>query len=410
MSSVLNKDVKSNTNWKNPKKRNENIAKSLKERAAAGNLPWQLEAKQRKEDYNNTPKNCKHCGEIYYKAWTKSGKSDFCSSKCAKAYSTAAKRAEINAKVSNALKGISTNKGGKIPVYENYLKYPKICPICGKTIPWEKRTRKTCSDKCGYKSGTQKNQQSGLYKRNGGYREGSGRSKSGYWKGDFCGSTYELVYWIYCKEHNIPIKRNTKRYPYIFEGKEHTYLPDYIVDGKLVEIKGYVNAAALAKAAAVLEGIQILTIKELEPMMEYVDKTYGTHHKGKVNNYHTLYDEYKPKFTYICSHCGKEFTRDKELITELKFCSQSCAGSYGRPCNKDLVDAEYVLENAVPVPGLDGFWFSKNNELYSNRVKRRDGKYLRCSLQGKDSNKSLHFRVGSTRRTIGSLRKLCGFE
>lgn len=355
------------------------------------------------------PKICKHCGVTYYKNWAKLVISPFCSSKCSRAYSTASKRAEINAKVSNTLKGISTNKGGKIDVLGEYNKNPKKCAVCGAILNYKQRKLNSCSEECSRKLRVLTARQNGSYANTGGYREGSGRSKSGYWKGDFCGSTYELIYWIYCKEHNIPIKRNTKRYPYVFEGKEHTYLPDYIVDGKLVEIKGYVNAAALAKAAAVPEGIQILTIKELEPMMEYVDKTYGTYHKGKVNNYHTLYDEYKPKFTYTCSHCGKEFTRDKELVTELKFCSQSCAGSYGRPCNKDLIDAEYVLENAVPVPGLDGFWFSKNNELYSNRVKRRDGKYLRCSLQGKDSGKSPHFRIGSTRRTIGSLRKLCGF-
>ena len=356
------------------------------------------------------PKICKHCGITYYKNWAKSVISPFCSSKCSRAYSTAAKRTEINAKVSKALQGISTNKGGKVDVLGAYNKNPKFCLICGKQLSYKKRKSKTCSLECQRKLSVKTARANDSYKNMGGYREGSGRSKSGYWKGDFCGSTYELVYWIYCKEHNIPIERNTKRYQYIFEGKEHTYLPDFIVDGKLVEIKGFVTNLVLAKAAAVPEGIQILTIKELEPMMDYVDKMYGTYHKGKVNNYHTLYDEYKPQYTYICSHCGKEFNRDKKIETELKFCSQSCTGSYRRPCNKDLVDAEYVLENAVPVPGLDGFWFSKNDELYSNRTKRRDGKYLRCSLQGKDTGKSPHFRVGSTRRTIRSLRKLCGFE
>ena len=355
-------------------------------------------------------KICKHCRKEYFGNWAKTVESPFCSRECARAYSTAAKRKEINAKVSKVLKGMDTNKGGKIPVYANYLKSPKVCPICNNPIPWEKRMRQTCSDECGRILSVQKNRENGLYSRCGGYREGSGRSKSGYWKGDFCGSTYELVYWIYCKDHNIAIERNTKRYPYIFEGKKHTYLPDYIVEGKLVEIKGYTTPLVYAKAAAVPEGIQILTIKDLEPMMDYVDSKYGTYHKGKNNNYQILFDEYKPKFTYTCSKCGEVYERDHEVKTELKFCSQSCAGSYRRPANKDLVDESFVKSCAKPVPGFEGYWFTENNQLFSNRVRRKDGKYLRCSLQNKDESKLPHFRMGSKRRSIKTLRMLCGYS
>lgn len=376
-----------------------------------GNLPWQIAAKQRKEEYEKTPKVCKHCGEIYYKNWAKSVKSPFCSSKCSRAYSTSLNREKISKKVSATLKGINTNKGGKIPVYENYLKSPKICPICNEPIPWERRMRKTCSEKCARKMVVETARKNDSYKNTGGYREGSGRSKSGYWKGDFCGSTYELVYWIYCKDHNIAIERNTKRYPYIFEGKEHTYLPDYIVEGKLVEIKGYTTPLVYAKAAAVPEGIQILTFKELEPMMDYVDSKYGTYHKGKVNNYQTLFDEYKPKFTYICSKCGEEFTRDKELVTELKFCSQSCSGMFSRPCNKDFVEESFVKATSVPVPGFEGYWFSEKNELFSNKMARKDGKYLRCKLQDAQKGTTPNYKLNnSCRRSIKALRKLCGYS
>lgn len=356
------------------------------------------------------PKICKHCGTTYYKNWAKSVISPFCSSKCSRAYSTASKRAEINVKVSNTLKGISTNKGGKIDVLGEYNKNPKKCAVCGAILSYKQRKLNSCSEECSRKLRVLTARQNGSYANTGGYREGSGRSKSGYWKGDFCGSTYELVYWIYCKDHNIAIERNTKRYPYIFEGKKHTYLPDYIVEGKLVEIKGYTTPLVYAKAAAVPEGIQILTIKDLEPMMDYVDSKYGTYHKGKNNNYQILFDEYKPKFTYTCSKCGKVYERDHEVKTELKFCSRSCAGSYVRPANKDLVDESFVKNCAKPVPGFEGYWFAENNQLFSNRVKRKDGKYLRCSLQNKDESKLPHFRMGSKRRSIKTLRMLCGYS
>lgn len=362
-------------------------------------------------EYDKILKICKHCGKEFYKNPCKTVLSEFCCLKCAKQFASLTNKEEANKKISATLKGISTNKGGKIPVYENYLKHPKICPICSSPIPWERRMRKTCSEECARKLSVETARKNNSYKNTGGYREGSGRSKSGYWKGDFCGSTYELVYWIYCKEHNIPIERNTKRYPYIFEGKEHTYLPDYIVEGKLVEIKGYTTPLVYAKAAAVPEGIQILTNKDLEPMMEYIDKTYGTYHKGKVNNYHTLYDEYKPKFTYTCCRCGKEFTRDKRLVTELKFCSQSCAGKFSRPCNKDFVEESLVKATSVPVPGFEGYWFSEKNELFSNKMVRKDGKYLRCKLQDRQNGTTPNYKLNnSCRRSIKTLRMLCGYS
>ena len=71
-----------NTNWKNNEQRKEKIAKTLREKAILGVLPWQIAAKAKRErqraEYEATPKVCKNCGKTYYKAWTKSGKSEFC--------------------------------------------------------------------------------------------------------------------------------------------------------------------------------------------------------------------------------------------------------------------------------------------------------------------------------------------
>ena len=41
----------------------------------------------------------------------------------------------------------------------------------------------------------------------GGYREGSGRSKSGYYNGIYCGSTYELCWVIYALDTQVKFDR-----------------------------------------------------------------------------------------------------------------------------------------------------------------------------------------------------------
>lgn len=288
------------------------------------------------EEYNKEEKTCKKCGKKFFLSWSKWVLSDFCTKECARSFSTMMKREEINKKVSKTLTGISTTKGGKVSVEDNKKKYyssPKICPICDKVISYENRHHKTCSFECGKKMFVKSNRERGTYEKTGGYREGSGRSKSGYYKGFFCGSTYELVYYIYCKDHNIRVERNEQTYPYEWEGKTHTYLPDFITDDGLVEIKGYHTKQVDAKVSAVDKPIKVLYIKDLEPMMKYLDENYGVHHKGKQNNYHTLYDDYKPTFEYTCHHCGEIFTRDKKLKTDKVFCSRSCAGKFMRHRN-----------------------------------------------------------------------------
>lgn len=95
-------------------------------------------------------------------------------------------------------------------------------------------------------------------------------------------------------ENGHEVKRNWKRYPYVFEGKNKSYTPDFRVDGKLVEIKGYHTKQVQAKIESVKdEELCVLYYSDLEHMMNYVDEKYGTKHTPKHNNYFTLYDEMK---------------------------------------------------------------------------------------------------------------------
>lgn len=109
---------------------------------------------------------------------------------------------------------------------------------------------------------------------NGGYKRGSGRGKSGRYKGFWCDSSWELAYVIYCLDHKIDIKRNTEKRSYIFEDQIKSYTPDFIVDSKLVEIKGWITPQWEAKLSQNPD-IIVLYEKEMRPILDYVTTNYG---------------------------------------------------------------------------------------------------------------------------------------
>lgn len=108
----------------------------------------------------------------------------------------------------------------------------------------------------------------------GGYVRGSGRGKKGWYKGFFCDSSWELAYVVYCLEHNICIERNTEKRQYIWQGMIKNYIPDFIVNGILTEVKGFKTEQWLAKLEANPDVI-VLYEKDLEPVLGYVKSKYG---------------------------------------------------------------------------------------------------------------------------------------
>lgn len=288
----------------------------------------------RQEEYDKTLKFCKHCGKEYYFAYTKSGRSDFCCLSCAKKYSSRSNEEEVKEKIRKTLRtstSKSTNSGLSIKIArERYLKNPKKCANCGAVIPYERRNRKTCSEEC-YSVIRRTSAMGNPTGKKGGFREGSGRSKSGYYDNVFMGSTYELAYYIYQRDHGKEVIRNENVFSYIQNGKKHTYLPDFIVEDTYIEVKGYHTPTVDIKIQAVHDAggkIEVFYIDDLLYMMDYIDEKYGTHHRGKSNNYQTLYQDYKPKYEYKCDYCGKTFYADekRKTITGKVYCCRECAG------------------------------------------------------------------------------------
>ena len=116
----------------------------------------------------------------------------------------------------------------------------------------------------------------------GGYVQGSGRGKKGWYKGYFCDSSWELAYIIYCIDHQIDIHRNNIRRTYMWKDKVRNYIPDFVVNGTLVEIKGWKTEQWLAKLAANPD-IVVLYENDMKPILQYVVDTYG-------NDYIKLYE------------------------------------------------------------------------------------------------------------------------
>jgi hypothetical protein len=115
----------------------------------------------------------------------------------------------------------------------------------------------------------------------GGYVRGSGRGKKGWYKGYFCDSSWELAYVIYCLDHNISIERNTEIRQYIWNNNIKNYIPDFLVEDKLIEIKGYKTEEWLAKLSANPD-VDVMYEKDMQPILSYVTQQYG---KDFINLY-----------------------------------------------------------------------------------------------------------------------------
>lgn len=189
----------------------------------------------------------------------------------------------------------------------------------------------------------------------GGYRPGSGRSKSGYYKGIYCGSTYELCWAVHALDNDIKFTRFEKK----LEKDGVIYFPDFLLaDGKtIIEPKGYERGDSVAKKTALAESlgyiVKVMRKNDLKYAFDYVAKTYGT------KKFHTLYDGYKPKYNYVCKECNNNFSKDIKLKSNNVFCNRICGAKYAQKIgqqpdkkhqsNKGLCKPKLTKEDALSI-------------------------------------------------------------
>jgi len=208
---------------------------------------------------------------------------------------------------------IPWNKGGFIKdgkIIKENNKTIKKCPICEKEfdVYLHNMNRIYCSKNCYL----QDKHCSFRKKPCGGIRKGSGRGKFGWYKGFWSDSSWELAWIIYNIDHNIIFKRNYKGFEYYFNNKKYNFYPDFIIDGKFYEIKGYMDSKNKSKIKQFEDELIIIDKIGIKPFIEYVIKKYG-------KNYIELYEENPHKIkNKKCLTCGNECVNI--------YCSRFCSG------------------------------------------------------------------------------------
>lgn len=242
--------------------------------------------------------SCEKCGKESIKIY---GSGRFCSSKCSHARILSE---EIKNKIRKSLKNrIVLNKRSRVD---------KICVICQKSFWVHTYNSKKifCSRVCMNQDKDYKFKK----KAAGGYREGSGYGKSGWYKGVQCDSSYELAWVIYHLEHNIEFIRNKQKFKYVYNEKEHFYIPDYFLpkDQLFIEVKGFSTEQHKAKIKCFNKQIKVLYKKDLKEIFEYVINKYG-------KNFIELYEGNPHKLRLNkCLVCNKPAAK--------QYCSQKCSG------------------------------------------------------------------------------------
>lgn len=253
---------------------------------------------------------CPNCGKKFIIECSKSlfnrGKyRKFCSRSCAnKRYHSDETKLKTSLSLKKFYETHELLKGCK----KEYTVYS--CKNCGKqfTIKDIRNTtgRQYCSCEC----------RSAWLKQNakwGGHREGSGHGKSGWYKGIYCSSTWELAYLIYCLDHNIDIVRCKEIRSYTYEGKTYKYYPDFVVNGQIIEIKGYLTKRWEAKRKYNPD-VKVLYKNDILPYIQYVHDKY-------TNVLTELYDESKPlndieNRKYFWVHLGNKQTMIKPEVLD----------------------------------------------------------------------------------------------
>lgn len=245
---------------------------------------------------------CKRCGKEYVikvsETDFKKGKySKYCSRSCA---NTRTITEETKRKISDGVKNSETYKinnkkahikriytrlkndtNNCLEIIDDRLVRHYKCKECGKDFTLLKKRNigghNYCSAECKHKY---------LSEHTGGYRNGSGRGKSGWYKGIKCDSSWELAFVIYHLDKNMKIERCKEVRKYTYKNKEHEYHPDFVTNEGIVEIKGYKTEQWLAKEEQ-NQDVKVLYKKDIKPYIDYVIEKYGV-------NFIELYDNSKP--------------------------------------------------------------------------------------------------------------------
>lgn len=227
--------------------------------------------KKRRDSYDKNPKKCKNC-ELIIPFEKKNDNENYCSIRCSAFYTQKDGGRQWTEKAKQKMSTWAKQYAHK-PNPKNRIK--KECETCKKefeVIP-SLKDRNCCSRQC--KNEWIKKTDYLKNKGLGGYRINSGTSKRGWYKGYFCGSSWELAWVIYNLEHDIQFKRNTDSFEYTYNGTIKKYYPDFKIDDVYIEIKGYHSKQFDAKQLQFPHKLKVFHKLELKEILKYVKDKYG---------------------------------------------------------------------------------------------------------------------------------------
>lgn len=209
---------------------------------------------------------CENCGKEHDGTY---GSGRFCCSSCRTSFTNRQRGKHSEETKQKISKSVKLHQYNPNPIKTYYCKYCGNEIIRYRQLNGRLSNSKYCSDICRNKWIDE------IGKKNwGGYRKGSGIGKSGWYKGIHCDSSWELAFVIYHLEHNLYIERCKERRTYTFENKQRTYIPDFITDDGIIEIKGYKSEESIAKQKSNPD-IKVLYKQEMEMYLNYAITKYG---------------------------------------------------------------------------------------------------------------------------------------
>ena len=224
-----------------------------------------------------------------------------CSSECAhKLTNQNTNREELNKKISigvkrfaqtctkeeydNAYRHVIKNEKEKIKYKKDNKKEKSyrlyICQCCGKEYILDKNKEynsiKYCSKECMLQKRHEKLSANAHLRKFGGLNPETTHKHyhRGYYNNIWCDSSWELAYVVYCKDHCINIERNYQGFEYIFNNQIFKFYPDFIVNSKFIEIKGFYTPKNIAKHEQ-YPNIEFIDKNIIKPYIKYASDKYG---------------------------------------------------------------------------------------------------------------------------------------
>lgn len=114
------------------------------------------------------------------------------------------------------------------------------------------------------------------------------------------------------------IERNMKKFHYVFNGIDKLYIPDFIVDGDYVEIKGFMRDTDYAKFSYFPEKLTVITGKDIKNIVKEAQAYFD------VTDLREVFGENVPEA--VCPHCNKTYKKVGNKRRN-KYCSISCGAS-----------------------------------------------------------------------------------